>query len=355
MSIFERVARRLYHSSRRQLVAVTPTYFKLHGNLAGRWRSNAKTIVQSSAGDDPNRTSARVAVFVHYDSRGHVHDYIISHLRGLNEAGLRIWFMSNTPRLGDDAIARLKPHVAWIHRRNNFGYDFGAYKDGILSVMAALPAEQIVLCNDSVYGPLQPLAPILERANPDVADVWGMTEGFEYRYHLQSYFIAFNRRAIQAPKFAQFWREVPYVDARGWLIHHGEVGLTQTLLGSGLRVRSLFPMDEIVAKLEARLAAMPKDDDETDGLSPVERSQREFQRGLAGAVDGGQPLNPTHFFWDVLIEDCGFPYIKRDLLQLNPAQVPGLSRWSRVVGKVSRYDVGEIRAHLTPRMRNRIV
>ena len=142
-------------------------------------RRNSKTTLETHAGADPNADSRRIAIFVHFDPDGIVHDYVMAYLESLKTAGFKIWLMSNAPHLSSEAIARVKTHVTWIHRRNNFGYDFGAYKDGILSVLERENPDQLVICNDSVYGPLRPLGPLLERATSSNGDVWGMTDSHE--------------------------------------------------------------------------------------------------------------------------------------------------------------------------------
>ena len=44
----------------------------------------------------------------------------------------------------------------------------------------------------------------------------------------------------------------------------------------------------------------------------------------AGYLRTGQPVNATHFFWDTLIRDFRFPFLKKELLLLNPMSVPNL-------------------------------
>ena len=57
---------------------------------------------------------------------------------------------------------------------------------------------------------------------------------------------------------------------------------------------------------------------------------------IAGVLCSGQPVNPTHFFWDVLITDYKFPFIKRELLFHNPAQIPTYYRCKEVVMNSNR-------------------
>ncbi len=343
-SIWGRVCRRL--ASR---------YYKIHEVMARTTRWNASTVLKTMPGQDPHSASTRCAVFVHYDRQGLIHDYVLSYLKGLNDVGCRIWFVSNAPRLEPQEIAKITPLVAKLIHRNNYGLDMGGYKDGILDVLKTESPKQLIVCNDSVYGPLQPLAPLLEKARPEDADVWGMTESYEFLYHLQSYFLVFNQRAIENPAFRKYWQSVPYVDARGWLIHHGEIAISQHMLRAGAKLRAIFSTDEIIVKLQHQLDTLMQADYGQEHVGHRIDRTLKFKQSLAGNVDIGTPLNPTHFFWDVLISEMRFPFLKRDLLQFNPARVPGLASWRRVIEGVSRYDVEEIRNHLLPRLKNRSI
>lgn len=356
LNILRKVAKRLLGGRSTRLSEYQTKYFALHGHIARRTRAGVQTVLDKTPGADPNRQSTRIAVFVHFDNTGTVHDYVLTYLDALNAAGFRIWFVTNSKTIDVAATDAVRSRVAWTYRRNNFGYDFGAYKDGILAALAEASPTEILICNDSVYGPFQPLAPILERARSADADVWGMTESYEKRYHLQTYFILFHAAAIAHPSFLTFWRDAPYVDTRGWLIHHGEIALSQKLLRGGLRLKALFPHEAIVDFLQDQLDS----DAETTILKrskipPSREIFRSFHTPVTQTLLSGVPLNPTHFCWDTLIKDLKFPFLKRDLLQFNPAGIPTISAWRQVISSASSYDTDQIRRHLLLRLRGRAI
>jgi lipopolysaccharide biosynthesis protein len=171
-----------------------------------------------------------------------------------------------------------------------------------------------LLCNDSVYGPFAPLGPLLARAEPSEADVWGMTEGRNHGPHLQSYFLLLHRRAIAHPAFAAFWRDLPYLNDKFAVVEAGELGLSRALAAAGLRLRALFPYTQAEACFRA-----------------AARSDRPGERAMLRALDRGRALNPTHHFWRALIADLGLPLIKRELLALNPAGLDDIDDWQQIV------------------------
>ncbi|WP_157879014.1 rhamnan synthesis F family protein [Pararhodospirillum photometricum] len=291
----------------------------------------------------------RVAVFVHFDRGGTVHDYVDHHLRLLENVGYAIVFVSNAPVLSAATLESLKPRCALILRRENVGYDFGAYKEGIAAIPDLSVVDDLLLANDSVYGPFHHPAHILEKMPPENADLWGATDSWEFSFHLQSYYLRFHRTAVQSAAFSEFWSSVRYVQSKTWVVRRYEIGLTQALTRAGLRCRAAYPYRQAAAALVETMLANGK---AIEGLDPV---RKEFLLQLFRYVDTGVPLNGTHFFWDYMIARMGFPFIKRDLLQKNPAHIPLVSYWEKVVSDSSDYKTDLILHHLEISLKNRSV
>jgi hypothetical protein len=127
-----------------------------------------------AAGDTANQVMARLegaapatsrrCVFVHYEAQGRVLQHTRAYLEALAEADFSILFVSNAPRLEEEARAWLAPRCTAVLLRRNRGYDFGAYRDGIRTLREELPGlTMLLLANDSVYGPLIPTALSIDR------------------------------------------------------------------------------------------------------------------------------------------------------------------------------------------------
>jgi hypothetical protein len=74
--------------------------------------------------------------------------------------------------------------------------------------------------------------------------------------------------------------------------------------------------------------------------------ERKYLLDLVYAITYRQSLNPTHSFWDVLVTQCGSPFIKRDLLRRNPLRIPGLIRWVDLLAQVGAADTRSAENHL---------
>lgn len=309
----------------------------------------ASYIRERHEGRRPLASAKRVAVFVHYDRRGRVHEFVQYHLRLLANSGYAVVFVSNAPVLPAAAVERLKPVCALILRRKNIGYDFGAYKEGIEAIPDIGALDSLLLVNDSVYGPLHHPVGILERMPAEEADVWGASDSWERSFHLQSYFLLFHRAALTNPAFSTFWKGLRYVQSKTWIIEKYEIGLSRALSRAGLRCRAAYPYRRAAAALIEAMVERGKD---VESLDPARKT---FLQQIFRNVDQGIPLNSTHFFWDYMIVQMGFPFLKRDLLQRNPARIPLVSYWERVLRQSTEYDPDLILRHLEQSLRNRSV
>lgn len=311
---------------------------KIRGHL-GRVRALVPAIRRIVPGEQPSGT--RHAVYVHFDRSGMVHDYVLVALRELVDNGYSITFVSNSPKLEQSQIELVRPLVREVVHRRNVGYDFAAYRDGIARLPAPETIERLILSNDSVYGPLFPLARTIEVAEAMQVDAFGITDSWEIRYHLQSYFLIFFPNSIRSRAFQKFWARFPTISEKTWLIRNGEVRLSTVLARSKLRLGALCPYWDVSRKMLAKLDEM-----DLGGRSPMMTSERMFHRHVKGMIIAGQPNNPSHYFWESLIVDWNCPFLKRELLQFNPVGVPRPWEWEAVLRAHTAYDTNLVLGHL---------
>jgi hypothetical protein len=86
----------------------------------------------------------------------------------------------------------------------------------------------------------------------------------------------------------------------------------------------------------------------TDGLlSAVTNQLVQYRyRHLKELLASGSLLNPTHDLWDLLLTEFKCPFIKRELLNINPSKIPNAWLWDMAISKLSDYPVELIREHL---------
>jgi len=294
------------------------------GHLVMSWRSPEQLVSRWPEGEIP--LGPRVCVYVHWDGAGEVRDHVVHHVSSLAAAGLSVVFVTNSGALRPAAMAALQGVCAGVLVRRNVGYDFGAWREGFATLALPRPdTEMVVMANDSVYGPIRPIEPLLAQIDFTQADVWGCTESWQTRYHLQSYLIAFSPRVVASDAWTRFWSTVRPTWSKHWLIRLYEIGLTQTLLKAGFTCRAIWPYQALVQDLDPDLLA-----DHTEGgpnlADPAIKARQYNARHIRNAAVLRVPLNPTSDLWGQLLR-AGFPFIKRELLRENPSHVADVAEW----------------------------
>lgn len=234
-----------------------------------------------------------VAILCHYDRDGRVRPDTVRYIHELHAAGFSVVTVSNGAPILPATAAALAGVVAIALNRHNSGLDFGAWRMAMRTLSLPRPdTRRILLINDSVYGPLAPLAPLLDRMTPEDADLWGLTDSQERGWHLQSYFLLAHAALIRSASWRRFWRGVVPLPFKRWTTGRYEIGFSQRVVQAGFRGRALFPYATIVP--DASIA------------------------------------NPTLGGWRALLAG-GFPFLKRELLRDNPTGVVGLEAWRALV------------------------
>jgi len=255
----------------------------------------------------------RLAIFAHYDGDLEIKPYAVTFLRSLREICEEVVFVSTTA-LSEAELEKVRPFCVRTHLRANAGYDFGMWQHG-LSELDLSNVDELVLTNSSVFGPVYPLAPIFEQMAERDCDFWGMTDSFEIRWHLQSYFLVLKRQALSAPAFSQFFNGVlPYRD-KDQVIRSYELGLTQFLREHRLKPDAFVPMASWLG-------------------SPLRRARVCAKR-----------RNAT-LYYPLQLLSAGMPLVKVQLLRDNPARVS--LRRVRHAMEAAGYDMSQVRFDRSP-------
>ncbi len=321
----------------------------LAARLAANFRST-KQIISSWPATQPT-LSSKVAVFMHFDGFGNVSAPVLNYVTDLAAHGYSVVFVTNSGKLSALAQTQLQKICAAIYIRRNRGYDFGAWREMIETFHLPNPnTRELIIVNDSMYGPLRNLDHILSKLDYAQADIWGLTESWQERYHLQSYFLAFGPKALASPAFHEFWSRVKPVPSKVFIIREYEVGFTRTMLRAGLRCAAIWKYEDLVGMVLGQ--------DVLDNLIRAERSRlaradpivvtRKLQiTRIRDAAAHRVAMNPTADLWRQLLL-TGFPFIKRELLRKNPTAVEDLGDWVEVVRGHLGLDpepiLGELRA-----------
>lgn len=288
----------------------------------------------------PEASSPNLCVFSHFAKNHEVADYVYFYLEKLREAGCDIVFVSTSENIRQDHLDRLASLCAVTIVRKNYGYDFGSYKCGLDVANDALGRyHRVVLANDSCYGPFHDLRELIEYGDNHDMDMWGATDSFAIRYHIQSFFVVYSRAVFLSQAFGEFWSTVQYSREaqklkKQQIIDNYEVG------GSTHFVDALFRLGAFCSNADIRTFIVDKVTTSIPDDPPLHRF-------LLANVSVRH--NSTHIFWDILIKHFRFPFIKRELLQVNPVGM-NIADWDQVIRSVSSYNIDLISRHLSQSM-----
>lgn len=300
--------------------------------VVGRLRNPHQVVAQRPA--EGFELGPKVVLFLHWDHGGRVRGALFDYIAQLQDAGRSVVFVTNAGKLEPTAEARLVALCAGILIRRNIGYDFGGWRDAIETLdLPRAGTEEIIIANDSVFGPIRPLEATLLQLDYTEADVWGLTDSWQRRYHLQSYFVAFGPRAIRAPAFRKFWASVIPAPSKVFTIQKYEVGMTQTMLDAGIRISAVWPYEMLIRQVTRDQLAgyLESNAGERINLRQLRRWRHTLR--LRDAIGRRKALNPTSDLWRYLMLE-GFPFIKRELVRSNPTHVEDIGDIEDWVGEL---------------------
>ncbi|CAB4329799.1 MAG: hypothetical protein F2839_00330 [Actinobacteria bacterium] len=162
--------------------------------------------------------------------KGELRPDIVRLLRSAKNQGMYT-FVINTARLTDPP--NIAAYVDHYIERVNFGADFGSYKLGfewILNPAKVQSTPRVIMGNDSVFYISDRIESTLNAHINATHEVLGITENFEYHYHLGSFFISFSEAIRTHPSLKKFWKKYHRSQMRPRNIRLGEMALTKCLL-----------------------------------------------------------------------------------------------------------------------------
>ena len=150
----------------------------------------------------------RLLLYVHYNKFNFISGHVLYQLEKIRPLYSRVVFISNS-QLPEDVKSNLVAQhlVDDILERQNSGFDFAAWRDGMKTVGFDQLAhfDSVTLMNDTCFGPLWDLEPIYQQfEHDDEVDFWGMTnyrKDKDFNEHIQSYYLSFKKQVLTSSAF----------------------------------------------------------------------------------------------------------------------------------------------------------
>ncbi len=236
----------------------------------------------------PKNKKHRLCLFAHYSNDNTVSDHVYYLIQSLSQSNCDVLFISAGKDLTNEHQDRVKTTCVGLISRKNIGYDFGSWKTAIEHYPdMAQDYQSIVFTNDSVYGPIHEISPLIDKAE-SMFDVWSLTSSHERNFHIQSYFWGVTSNAIRSGFFDFFWNT-----------HYRYYSLRS----------------RVIKNYELQIAHIAKDRFFLNVGSAIDPQE------YNNSVKDLSKINPTHHLGYELITRHKFPFIKRELMDRNPLNI----------------------------------
>lgn len=123
---------------------------------------------------------------------------------------------------------------------NVFGYDVNRWNYILQIIISKTDADEIILFNDSFFGPLFSLDNMFHKMEFEEIDFWGITDSEivkskKNERYLQTYFMAFKKSAYIRKAFKKYWEKLPRIKNLDMYQKFVDEKLTSILISDGLK------------------------------------------------------------------------------------------------------------------------
>jgi rhamnosyltransferase len=158
----------------------------------------------------------RLLIAYYYDKFGVFDEYMATLLAALSDHVEQIVLVIDG-KLNPESKERARSLVDKVVFSPKAGL-FAGYRAGIAALGddAIAACDELVFCDNSIFGPLFPVSELFKKMSGEACDFWGVTaakvlapaksQSPEIPYYPDSSFLVFRREILKIPNFVGFWR-----------------------------------------------------------------------------------------------------------------------------------------------------
>ena len=269
------------------------------------WRAPASRILRDAVGYVPAGGRA-VCLYASFAESGRVSEMVLRQLEEYTLLGFDVVFVTTSRDIPPDDWEAVRARCTLVLQRRNYGLDFGSWSDAAREVRdRILDAEELLVTNDSLLGPIRPLAPVFATLRSGGDGLFGLTESLQHAVHLQSYLLLARGKGAVADLLG-FLLDIRLSARKTAIIRRGELVLSGHMAKRGHRVAALYGYADLEAAMLAdrvetrRLledAALHRGDRPAAGPAPC----------AAATGDARRPAEPDAPFLGAADPAAGFP------------------------------------------------
>ncbi|MGP8214411.1 MAG: rhamnan synthesis F family protein [Bacteroidia bacterium] len=177
-----------------------------------------------------------ICFFSSYYNGNHIPFYVKFYLDELSRHFSEVVLITNEKEISLEDKSFLESNNILFMPVKNEGFDFGMWYKAFQSY-GTTKYDRIALVNDSciLFGNLKGFFEWIEKEKPDFC---GYTDSYLLGYHLQSYFLVINKKAI--PFVAEYFKKSGVIQDIKEVIKIYEVGLSKYLTDNGMSIKAMY-------------------------------------------------------------------------------------------------------------------
>lgn len=182
----------------------------------------------------------RICLFAGYSSKGVIEDYVLYYLQELSKIS-DVYYLADNKILVEE-LEKIKPYVKGAYGYSHGKYDFGSWQELINKISWDKIAEydELILTNDSVFGPLCNFKDFIESLEKDKEwDLCGINTAYDFHtWHLSSYFLIFRKNGFLSDTFKEHINSIEKEDNFKKVVEKYEIGLSRKMVEAGFSVKN---------------------------------------------------------------------------------------------------------------------
>lgn len=141
-----------------------------------------------------------------------------------------------------------------VYCRDNYGLDFGGYKEAMLEAFKASNVKKVTLINDSfffpIFGKVEDVFSEIDKKNDDFVGVVENTNiDSLLDFHYGSFFIQIREPLLRNKNFSLFWKNYKLSESKKATIVNGEKGLSQFVRNEGFSYSVVYDYSELLERV----------------------------------------------------------------------------------------------------------
>ena len=134
----------------------------------------------------------RICLLAGFDKKNILQDYVLYLARKLSKLS-DVYYLADG-NISQKELKKIEPYTKYAASVLHKSYDFGSWQILINHVgwEKITTYDEMIICNDSIYGPISNMQDIFDYMDLRDYDFWGLTENYNSNYHLDSYFMVFK-------------------------------------------------------------------------------------------------------------------------------------------------------------------